>query len=58
MKYKIQYVVEDVDRHGNVRVYFRKRGCKKIRLPNKVGTPEFWTAYNKAASNKLAGTVR
>ena len=53
MKCKIQYVVEDVDRHGNVRVYFRKRGCKKIHLPNKIGTSEFWTAYNNAASNKL-----
>jgi integrase len=56
MKREIKYVVEDVDRHGNVRVYFRKRGCKKIRLPNKIGTPEFWTAYNNAVSNKLPVT--
>jgi hypothetical protein len=34
-------------------VYFRKRGCKKVRLPNEIGSPEFWAAYNDAAKNKL-----
>jgi integrase len=53
MKCNIKYVVEDTDRHGNVRVYFRKRGCKKIRLPHGIGSPAFWVAYNDAVNNKL-----
>jgi len=43
---KLLYVVRDVDRHGNVRVYFRKRGAKgKIRLPGQPGSAEFMAAY-------------
>jgi integrase len=53
MKCNIKYVAEDTDRHGNVRVYFRKRGCIKIRLHGKIGSPEFWLAYNDAVNNKL-----
>jgi len=34
-----RYCSEDVDRHGNVRVYFRRKGAAKVRL---YGTP--WTA--------------
>ena len=28
-----RFVVEDVDRHGNVRIYFRRKGQPKIRSP-------------------------
>jgi hypothetical protein len=28
---KLRYVVEDVDRHGNVRIYFRRDG-RKVRI--------------------------
>ena len=39
---KYRYVYEDVDRHGNVRIYFwRGIGHRKIRLNEKVGSPEF-----------------
>ena len=31
MNFRLKYVVEDTDRHGNVRLYFR-RGGQKIRL--------------------------
>lgn len=54
MKIKVKYVVEDTDRHGNVRLYFRKRGERKIRLPGPVGAPEFWAAYNRAKAGKPA----
>jgi hypothetical protein len=27
-----EYCVEDRDRHGNIRIYFKKRGCRKVRL--------------------------
>ncbi len=47
MKIKLKYVIEDVDRHGNVRPYFRRNG-RKIRLPPPVGSPEFLAAYKVA----------
>jgi hypothetical protein len=37
--------VEDVDRHGNVRVYLRIRGQPKVRLRGVVWTPEFMAEY-------------
>lgn len=47
MKIGIRYVVEDTDRHGNVRVYLRKDG-RKIRLRGPLGSPEFWREYHAA----------
>lgn len=47
---KLRYTVEDVDRHGNVRIYFRRRGHKKIRLPGLPGSQEFMDAYEHALS--------
>jgi integrase len=47
MGMKIKYISQDVDRHGNVRVYFRKSG-KKVRLRAPVGTPEFFEEYRQA----------
>ena len=42
-----KYVIEDMDRHGNVRVYLRRNG-HKIRLRETPGTPEFEDEYRKA----------
>jgi len=50
MQIRLKYVVEDTDRHGNVRLYFRKAGQSKIRLPAPIGSAEFMTAYKAAAS--------
>ncbi|HYG87859.1 MAG TPA: site-specific integrase [Azospirillum sp.] len=47
MKLRLKYVVEDVDRHGNVRIYVRRNGRKK-RLMAEIGTPEFVTEYRAA----------
>lgn len=44
-KFDIPYLVEDLDRHGNVRLYFRRHG-RKVRIRAAIGTPEFWTKYN------------
>ncbi len=43
----LRYVVEDVDRHGNVRVYFRRFG-KKTRLRQAPGSDEFLAEYRVA----------
>lgn len=50
MQIRLKYVVEDTDRHGNVRLYFRKAGQPKIRLPGPMGSPDFMAAYKAAAS--------
>ncbi len=51
---RVKYIVEDTDRHGNVRLYLRKPGLTKVRLPGPSGSPEFWAAYHKALAVKAA----
>ena len=45
MQMRFKYLVEDVDRHGNVRIYVRVPGRRKVRLRAKFGTDEFLAAY-------------
>ena len=51
---RLRYVIEDVDRYGNVRVYFRRKGQAKIRLPGLPGTEEFMRAYQAALGGSIA----
>ena len=48
-----RYLVEDVDRHGNVRIYFRRKGQPKIRLRELAGTAAFDAEYQRAFSCEL-----
>lgn len=41
MIFRLKYVVEDTDRHGNVRLYYRRHG-RKVRLRGPAGSPESW----------------
>lgn len=43
-----RHLIEDADRHGNVRIYFRRKGQPKIRLTSAPGTPEFDAEYLRA----------
>jgi integrase len=43
-----RYLFQDVDRHGNVRIYFRRKGQPKIRLIERPGTPAFEAEYQRA----------
>jgi len=54
MKIRLKYVVEDPDRHGNIRLYFRKPGRAKVRLPSPLGSPAFLAAYKAAAADALS----
>jgi integrase len=45
---RIPYVKAYIDRHGNVRRYFRKRGCKPAPLPGVPGSAAFMEAYQAA----------
>jgi integrase/recombinase XerD len=51
MKIRLKYLVEDVDRHGNVRCYVRMPGRPKARIKERFGTDEFMAAYNAATAN-------
>jgi integrase len=48
-----RYVVEDRDRHGNVRVYLRVPGKPKLRLWQEPGTPEFDAEYRRAIAGEI-----
>jgi hypothetical protein len=50
---RIRYVVEAVDRHGNVRLYLRRQGLPKIRLPASIGSEAFWSAYRDALAGRF-----
>ncbi len=48
---KLPFVHRDVDRHGNERIYFRRRvGDVKIRLRATPGTIEFAQEYEAAST--------
>jgi hypothetical protein len=57
-KLPLKYVVVDVDRHGKVRRYFRRKGKPKIPLPGQPGSVEFMSAYQQALEGKLEGQRR
>ena len=48
MDIRLKYVLEDTDRHGNVRIYYRHDG-RKIRLRGPTGSVEFLTVYRAAS---------
>lgn len=52
----LPYVYEDLDRHGNVRIYvWRGKGHRKVRIRETPGTPEFRRAYDAALAASVAG---
>ncbi len=48
MRIKLKHVIEDIDRHGNLRIYVRVPGRPKVRIRAWPGTEEFMTAYHAA----------
>ena len=48
MTIRLKHLVEDIDRHGNVRRYVRVPGRLKVRLTGVPGTEEFMAAYHAA----------
>lgn len=50
-KVELPYVQRFKDRHGKVRHYFRKPGCKRVALPDPAD-PAFMEAYQRAAEEK------
>ncbi len=58
MKIRLRYVVEDTDRHGNVRIYYRRRGRLKVRLPGPIGSPAFLEAYKAAEAGAAQSATK
>src|SRR5215212_2037239 len=65
---RLRYVNAFYDRHGRLRYYFRRPGCKSVALLGSPGSVEFMEVYQAAlageqpqvqlgASHTLAGTV-
>jgi hypothetical protein len=44
----------DVDRHGNVRTYFWRKGRPKIRIREEVGSQAFLDVYRRRLSSPLS----
>jgi integrase/recombinase XerD len=50
---RFKHLVEDRDRHGNVRLYVRIPGRPKVRIRACFGTDEFMAAYNAAVAEQV-----
>jgi hypothetical protein len=48
--------IEDRDRHGNFRVYYRRKGYPKVRIHGTPWTPEFMAQYD--AAKKIAAPIK
>jgi hypothetical protein len=49
---RLDYAHEYLDRHGKLRLYFRRPGFKRIALPGIPGSDEFMTAYQLALAGQ------
>jgi integrase len=47
---KYPYLCSDMDRHGNVRVYFRRAGQPKVRIREKLDSESFRRRYDELLS--------
>ncbi len=51
---RYRYLVRDIDRHGNIRWYVRRKGARKIRLPFGPDAPGFDLAFGRAIEGRIA----
>lgn len=48
----MKYLNKEIARHGKTVYYFRKAGEPRIRLPDALGSPEFFQAYGLALEGR------
>jgi integrase/recombinase XerD len=53
VRIRFKHLVEDRDRHGNIRLYVRVPGRKKVRIRATFGTDEFMAAYHDAVADHV-----
>jgi|SRR5579863_2320164 len=54
MKIDLPYIYRDVDWHGTLRLYARKRGHKKFRIRSYLDAPDFRKQYDEAVALMLS----
>jgi hypothetical protein len=54
MQIRFRYIIEDRDRHGNIRIYVRVPGRRKVRIRAPFGTDKFIADYNAAISEHVS----
>jgi len=54
---RLKYIVIDIDRYGQARVYVRRAGRKKVRLNETPGTPAFMEEYRAALEGRPYGAA-
>ena len=55
MQIDLPYLMQDVDRHGNVRLYVRRKNVGKVRLRLPPGAPAFMDEYKALRLHGQAG---
>jgi integrase len=53
-RFRLKYLNAFRDRHGRLRHYFRRPGCKSVALPGLPGSTEFMEAYRAALEGETA----
>ena len=54
---KLRYVHQDVDRHGNVRTYFWRKGGPKVRIRESLGSQAFLDVYRGLLADSQSGKL-
>jgi integrase len=54
---KLLYVHQDVDRHGNVRTYFWRKGGPKVRIRETLGSQAFLDVYRGLLEDTQSGKL-
>jgi predicted DNA-binding transcriptional regulator AlpA len=54
---KLRYVHQDVDRHGNVRTYFWRKGGPKVRIRESLGSQAFLDVYRSLLAASQSGKL-
>jgi integrase len=54
---RIRFVHRDVDRYGHVRIYFWRKGGRKVRIRETPGTPEFFETYRRLLNQSERGAL-
>ena len=52
---KLRYVHQDVDRHGNVRTYFWRKGGPRVRIREQLGSQAFLDVYSTLLADSQSG---
>lgn len=55
MKLELPYIHQELDRHGNVRVYFRRRGFGRVRMREPLGSAQFMVRYEQLRAESAHG---